>query len=110
MFFYETRYFALSTSECPFPAKRRGSLNIFREKAGQSRSDSQLEEYNRERVVHQPHLKSRPEKDLGLKGWGGKGRGRRRKLENCAHFWKNPGYAPGARVKPWVDALILVSI
>ena len=36
---------------------------------------SQLEEYNRERVVHQPHLKSRPEKVLGLKGWGGEGRG-----------------------------------
>ena len=75
MFFYETRYFALPTSECPFPAKRRGSLNIFRKKAGQSRADSQLEEYNRKRVVHQPHLKSRPEKDLGLKGWGGEGRG-----------------------------------
>ena len=66
-FFSETRFFPLPTSKFPLQAKRRGLLKIiFSKKAEQCLENRQLEELNLERVVQQPHLKSRPEK-----GWEG---------------------------------------
>ena len=38
-----------------------------------------------------------PENNVGLLGKGGRGLGEQVEqadLENCAYFWKNPGYAP----------------
>ena len=54
-----------------FSSEATWLIKYIQRKGGTIPAGSQLEEYNRERVVHQPHLKSRPEKDVGLKGWGG---------------------------------------
>ena len=46
-----------------------------------------------------------PENNLGLLGKGGRGLVEQADLENCAYFWKNPGYAPENPARLFVSVL-----